>query len=86
MRLANAGILYCPDYLVNAGGVIDACHRTHGHTQENIGAGVAAIVYRLNSVLMEAQSRKISPAQVALERAEDLIRGAQNDPIPTVAA
>ena len=58
----------------------------HGHTQENIDAGVAAIADRLNSVLTEAQSRKISPAQVALERAEDLIRGAQNDLIPTVAA
>lgn len=75
MRLANAGILYCPYYLVNAGGVIDVYHRRHGHTQENIDAGVAPIADRLNSVLTEAQSRKISPAQVALERAEDLIRG-----------
>ena len=75
MRLANAGILYCPDYLVNAGGVIDVYHRRHGHTQENIDAGVAAIADRLNLVPTEAQSRKISPAQVALERAEDLIRG-----------
>ena len=86
IRLANAGILYCPDYLVNAGGVIDVYHRRHGHTQENIDAGVAAIADRLNSVLMEAQARRISPAQVAQERAEDLIRGPQNDPIPTVAA
>ena len=48
MRLANAGILYCPDYLVNAGGVIDVYHRRHGHTQENIDAGVAAVDDRLN--------------------------------------
>ena len=48
MRLANAGILYCPDYLVNEGGVIDVYHRRHGHTQENIDAGVAAIDDGLN--------------------------------------
>ena len=86
MRLANAGILCCSDYLVNAAGVIDVYHRRHGHTQENIDTGVAAIADRLNSVLMEAQSRRISPAQVAQEHAEDLIRGPQNDAIPTVAA
>ncbi|MEC8268104.1 MAG: Glu/Leu/Phe/Val dehydrogenase dimerization domain-containing protein [Pseudomonadota bacterium] len=86
LRLANAGILYCPDYLVNAGGVIDVYYRRQGNSQENIDAGVTAIADRLNSVLTEAQSRGISPAQVAQERAEDLIRGPQNDPIPTVAA
>jgi leucine dehydrogenase len=86
MRLANAGIMYCPDYLVNAGGVIDVYHRRQGNSQENIDAGVTAIADRLNSVLTEAQSRGISPAQVAQERAEDLIRGPQNDPISTVAA
>ena len=86
LRLAKAGIMYCPDYLVNAGGVIDVYHRRQGNTQESIDAGVAAIADRLNSVLMEAQSRRISPAQVAQERAEALIRGPQNDPIPTAAA
>ena len=85
-RLANAGILYCPDYLINAGGVIDVYHRRQGNTQENIDTGVAAIADRLNSVLTEAQSRSLSPEKVAQERAEASIRGRQSDPIPTVAA
>ncbi len=85
-RLSNAGILYCPDYLVNAGGVIDVYYRKQGSLQENIDAGIAAIADRLKSVLTEAQSRRLSPDQVAQERAEDLIGERQNDPIPTVAA
>ena len=86
LRLANRGILYCPDYVVNAGGVIDVYHRRQGKSQENIDAGLAAIAARLKSVLTEAESRHVSPAKVAQERAEDLIRGPENDPISTVAA
>jgi leucine dehydrogenase len=29
----RAGILYCPDYLINAGGVIDVYHRRQGASQ-----------------------------------------------------
>ena len=80
------GILYCPDYLINAGGVIDVYQRRHGATQENIDAGVAAIAARLKSVLTEAESRGVSPEKVAQEHAEDLISGPKNDSVSTVAA
>ena len=85
-RLTNAGILYCSDYLVNAGGVIDVYHRRQGSPRENIDAGVAPIADRLKSVLMAAQSRSISPEQVAQELAEELIREQQSGPIPPTAA
>ena len=85
-RLANAGILYCPDYLINAGGVIDVYQRRDGGTQQEIDAGVMAIAARLKSVLTEAESRNISPEKVAQQRAEKLINGQQNDRISTVAA
>jgi leucine dehydrogenase len=86
IRLANAGILYCPDYLINAGGVVDVYQRIHGGTQVDIDAGVAAIAARLASVLTEAESRNISPEKVAQERAERLITAPKNDPISTAAA
>ena len=85
-RLTNAGIMYCPDYLVNAGGVVDVYQRIHGGTQEDIDAGVEAIAARLKSVLTEAGCRNISPEKVARERAEKLISDPQDDPISTVAA
>ena len=85
-RRANARILYCPDYLLNTGGVIALYQRRQGSTHENIHAGVAAIADRLKSVLTAVQSRSISPQQVAQERAGELIREQQNSPIPTLAA
>ena len=85
-RLDNAGILYCPDYLVNAGGVIDVYYRRQGSPQKNIDAEISVIADRLKSVMTEAESRHLSPERVAQERAEDLIRERQNDPMPTVAA
>ena len=85
IRLANAGILYCPDYLINAGGVVDVYQRLNGGTQVDIDAGVAAIAARLASVLTEAESRNISPEKVAQERAERLITEPQSDPISTAA-
>lgn len=85
-RLKNAGILYCPDYLVNAGGAIKVYQRRHGATQEHIDAEIAAVAERLKSILTEARSQRCSPEKVAQERAENLIRARQNQPIPTVAA
>tara|TARA_B100000900_G_scaffold31346_1_gene23755 strand:+ start:365 stop:1435 length:1071 start_codon:yes stop_codon:yes gene_type:complete len=86
VRLTNAGILYCPDYLINAGGVIDVYQRRHGGTQKEIDAGLSAIAARLSSILSEADSRCISPGKVAQERAESLINGSELVPIPTAVA
>ncbi len=85
-RLRNAGILYCPDYLINAGGVIDVYQRRHGGTQADIDAGIAAIPARLKSVITEARARSISPEQVARERAEELINAEARCPISIEAA
>ena len=85
-RLADAGILYCPDYLINAGGVIDVYQRRDGGTQQEIDAGVMAIAARLKSVLTEADSRGISPEKVAQERAEKLTSVPKKDSVSTVAA
>ena len=85
-RLKTAGVLYCPDYLVNAGGVIDVYQRRHGGTQEDIDAGVCEIATRLKSVLTEAKSRNISPETVAQERAVKLIEERKEACLSTRAA
>ena len=72
----RAGILYCPDYLINAGGVIDVYHRRQGASQAIIDRGIANIPDRLRSVLEEAKSRGMSPETIAQERADQLISAA----------
>ena len=82
----RAGILYCPDYLINAGGVIDVYHRRQGASQAVIDRGVAHIPGRLRSVLEEAKSRSMSSEVIAQERAEQLISAALPAPEVTEAA
>ena len=82
----RAGILYCPDYLINAGGVIDVYHRRQGASQAVIDRGIANIPGRLRSVLEEAKSRGISAEVIAQERAEQLISAALPAPAVTDAA
>ena len=72
----RAGILYCPDYLINAGGVIDVYHRRQGASQAIIDRGIANIPGRLRSVLEEAKSRSMSSEAIAQERDEQLISAA----------
>ncbi|UZP74763.1 Glu/Leu/Phe/Val dehydrogenase [Candidatus Paraluminiphilus aquimaris] len=82
----RAGILYCPDYLINAGGVIDVYHRRQGASQAIIDRGIADIPDRLRSVLEEAKSRGMSAEAIAQERAEQLISAALLTPKVTEAA
>jgi leucine dehydrogenase len=82
----RAGILYCPDYLINAGGVIDVYHRRQGASQAVIDCDIANIPGRLRSVLEEAKSRSMSSEVIAQERAEQLISAALPAPEVTEAA
>jgi leucine dehydrogenase len=82
----RAGILYCPDYLINAGGVIDVYHRREGASQAVIDCDIGNIPGRLRSVLEEAKSRSMSSEVIAQERAEQLISAALPAPEVTEAA
>jgi leucine dehydrogenase len=82
----RAGILYCPDYLINAGGVIDVYHRRQGASQAIIDRDIATIPDRLRSVLEEAKSRGRSSEEVAQARAEQIISAVLPTPEVTQAA
>ena len=82
----RAGILYCPDYLINAGGVIDVYHRRQGASQAVIDRDIANIPDRLRSVLEEAKSRGRSSEEVAQARAEQIISAVLPTPEVTQAA
>jgi len=65
-RLAQRGILYAPDFVVNAGGVIyldlDAKHRG---SRDEIMARVAGIGETLRHIYDEAESRGVTPLAAA---------------------
>jgi glutamate dehydrogenase/leucine dehydrogenase len=63
--LAEAGILYAPDYVLNAGGLINVEDELHGYDAERALAKTAAIGDRLRAVFARAREHGITPAAAA---------------------
>jgi leucine dehydrogenase len=74
-RLAGRGILYAPDFVVNAGGVIylDLEAKQLG-TSDEIMARVAAIGDTVRTILDDAEERGVTPLQAAEELAAARLR------------
>jgi valine dehydrogenase (NAD+) len=69
-RLQARGIVYCPDYLVNAGGVIQVSDELHGFSFERAKAKTVKIHDVTMTVLRTAESDGITPLEAADRLAE----------------
>jgi valine dehydrogenase (NAD+) len=69
--LADLGIVYAPDYLVNAGGVIQVADELHGFSFERAKARAAQILGTTRQILAMADADGIPPA-VAADRLAEL--------------
>ena len=74
-RLAERGIIYCPDYLVNAGGVIQVADERHGFSFERAKAKATGIRAATLSVLHTAEAEGITPSEAADRLAERRMDG-----------
>ncbi|QMV65039.1 Glu/Leu/Phe/Val dehydrogenase [Pseudomonas berkeleyensis] len=75
-QLESRGILYAPDYVLNAGGLIYVALRHRCEEITAITAHLAQISRRLTEIYAYAQAEKRSPARVADHLAERLLYGA----------
>ena len=82
--LAEAGKLYAPDYLVNAGGVINISHEGPNYRSARAFAHVARIGATLSEVFRLAEAEKIPTSEAADRLAERRLNGEAKD--PSVAA
>jgi len=73
--LQMRGILYAPDYVINAGGLIYVALRHRGASEAAIGTRLDGIRQRLGDIYARAEEEKRSPARIADEEAERLIYG-----------
>jgi valine dehydrogenase (NAD+) len=73
--LADAGILYAPDYVVNAGGLIQVADELHphGYSPARARARIDGIADRLRAVFALADAERIPPADAADRIAADRI-------------
>lgn len=64
-RLAARGITYAPDYVVNAGGIINVSAEYLGESEAAVRARVEAIAPRVLRVLEQARAENILPHEAA---------------------
>ena len=76
--LTERSILYPPDFVVNAGGVISISVEfgVNGYQPEVARARVDAIESQLSSILVEADARGLTPTETATEMARERINRA----------
>ncbi len=71
--LGECGILYAPDYVINAGGVINIFHELKGYNETAAKAQAANIYNTLLDVFQTAETKKISTHQASDALAEQRI-------------
>ena len=69
--LAERGILYAPDFVVNAGGVIQVADELRGFSLERATAKARAIFDTTRRVLALAASEHVTPVTAAERLAEE---------------
>jgi leucine dehydrogenase len=72
-RLHDRGVIYCPDYVVNAGGIIAVMAEYAGEAEAVVKARVMAIPGRTDEILTRSEKRNLAANLVADRMAQDLI-------------
>jgi leucine dehydrogenase len=72
--LAKLGILYAPDYVINAGGLINVAIELQGYDDRRARAQVQGIYRTLREIFHIARDRHVSTSQAADRFAEERIR------------
>jgi glutamate dehydrogenase/leucine dehydrogenase len=74
--LADAGILYAPDYVINAGGLINVEDELHGYDSARAHRKAEAIADTLREIFRSADAEHVTPAEAADRLAESRIKAA----------
>jgi leucine dehydrogenase len=73
-KLRDLGILYAPDFVINAGGLMNVEDELRGYDRERAMKRVEGIYKQLQYIFTMAREKGISTAQAANDYAEDRIR------------
>jgi leucine dehydrogenase len=73
-KLRDLGILYAPDFVINAGGLINVEDELRGYDRERAMKKVEGIYRGLQMIFTMARERNLSTARAAMEFAESRIR------------
>ena len=76
--LTDRGILYCPDFVINAGGIINVYHELTGYNKDRAMADAARIYDRLLDIFTTADRESISTHAAAKVFAKQRIQNIKN--------
>ena len=71
LMLRERGILYAPDYVLNAGGIIDVFYERVGHEHTKVRAHVETIADTLTEIFTRADTQDRPTGEIANELAEE---------------
>ena len=71
--LADRGVLYAPDYVINAGGIISVMRKIDNSDDARVNAKIDEIPARLEAIWAQCETSGSTPAQVADAMAQKLI-------------
>jgi leucine dehydrogenase len=63
--LAERGILYAPDFVANAGGLIHVYREIRGHSEDDARSLVLGIEANLEAIFAAARERSVTPLEAA---------------------
>lgn len=72
--LMDRGVVYAPDYVINAGGIIQVAAEYLGYDATWVDARIARIGPLLEEILCSAQAADVPPGEVADRMAADILR------------
>jgi leucine dehydrogenase len=75
-ELAARGVLYAPDFIVNAGGLINVYREIRGYSEAEARALVIGIEATMERILATARERSVAPLAAALALAEERLQAA----------
>lgn len=75
VQLQQKGILYAPDFVINAGGIIDIYYQERERSARECEAHVVRISSALTEIFVRAERDNTSTNQVAEQLAEEILKG-----------
>jgi leucine dehydrogenase len=79
--LADRGVLYAPDFIVNAGGLIHVYREIRGYSEDEARQLTLGIEANLGGILAAARERGITPLRAAHELARERLEAARGQPV-----
>jgi leucine dehydrogenase len=76
--LKERGILWAPDFVINAGGVINVYHEWHGYDAEKVKKAVLGIGKTLSEVFLQAEKENCTPLEASMRRGDAILQRAKS--------